>query len=808
MLISYNRLKELIDFDYTPSELDNILTMMGIEVEAIINYKEKYNNFYVGEVLSKEAHPQADKLSLCEVNFGVGQKTVVCGAPNVAAGQKIMYASTGAIVPNGGFKIEKRKIRGIESEGMICSQYELDLGEDTGGIWVLPEDAQVGQPLTEFCNINDVILEISVTPNRPDCLNHFGIARLIAAYKNEKFNRPTFTLERTGEDSNKDISIEVQSKELCNRYVGLVIKGIKQQASPDWLQNKIKMLGLRPVNAVVDVTNYVMYETGQPLHAFDLDKIKGNKVIIKTAQDGEKFTPLDDKERQLDSSMLMICDGERSIAIAGVMGGANSEIDNNTQNILIESAYFNPQSVRRTAKKVGLSTDASYRFERGVDYSAVPYAAEYAASLINQICGGKVACSAIDIQDENFKPNEVELRFEKANKLIGINVSPERIIDIMKSLEFEIVAQDAEKIRVKVPTYRVDIAYEVDLIEEVAIMYNYDNIQPEFSTNINFSNSLSNSQLLMPKMRAKVRNYLVQNGFTEVLTQNIIDPTSARLFAEESVVLSNPLGEEMSVMRPSLIPSILKTIERNIRHGNTNLRIFEIGKNFELKKSTDKDGKESSYFNENEEIVIALSGSIAPFDWNDKERQVDYYDIKGVLEDFIDKFGITSVKFKKDDYLKDIFSANALTIHFRGKPEGKFGEVSKKLLKQFGIEKPVYLITLKREAVYTAKLSQSKYLGVSQFPAVKRDVGFILPKATEAEPVRAAIAKAGGKYLSEIEIFDIFVGEKIGLDNKYIAFALTYLAPDKTLTDQEVDDSIKAIIAAVEKQFNAKLRDF
>lgn len=798
MLISYNRLKELIDFNYTPAELDNILTMMGIEVEAIYDYKEKYKNFYVGEVLTKEPHPQADKLSLCTVNYGEGTNKVVCGAPNVAAGQKIVFAALDAVIPQGGFKIEKRKIRGIESEGMICSQFELDLGEDTSGIWVLPADAPIGQTLAEFCDLNDIILEISVTPNRPDCLNHFGIARLIAAHDNVKFNKPEISLKKSELNINNFVSVETQDKELCPRYVGIVIKNINMKASPERLKNKIKTLGLRPINAVVDITNYVMYETGQPLHAFDLDKINGNKIIVKTAAQDEKFTPLDDKERTLDGDMLMICDAERSIAVAGVMGGANSEIDENTANIFIESAYFNPQSIRRTSKKLGLSTDASYRFERGVDYEGVLYAAEYAASLINEICGGEVSNNYIDIKSENYSEKIVELRFKKAEKLIGVELYPEEIINILKSLEFEIIEKTNDKVKVKVPPYRVDIAIEVDLIEEIAIMYNYDNIKANYSTKINFANSLNSSELLMPKMRGDIRNYLVQNGFTEILTQNIIDPASAKLFKENNITLANPLGEEMSVMRPSMIPSMLKTIERNIRYGNTNLRIFEIGKNFLI----DND------FIETEELVIALSGAIAPFNWKDKERPADYYDIKGVIEDFTEKFNITGIKFTEDEYNNDIFSVNSLTIALKGELIGKFGEISRKLLKHFDIEKPVYLISLNLNAIYKAKIKQNKYNGVSSFPAVKRDLGFILAKNTEAEAVRSAIIKAGGKYLKDVEIFDVFEGEKIGLDNKNIAFALTYISNQKTLTDDEVDSSVRAIIENITKQFNAKLREF
>ncbi len=807
MLISYNRLKELIDFNYSPKELDDILTMLGIEVEAIYNYKDKYQNFYIGEVLSKEKHPQADKLSLCQVNYGKGVNTVVCGAPNVAAGQKIVYAALNALIPSGNFKIEKRNIRGIASEGMICSQVELEIGDDASGIWVLPNDATVGQELFDYLNLNDIILEISVTPNRPDCISHFGIARLIAAYKNAKFLRPEITLIRSNLDINDLMSIKIQDKELCPRYSGIVISNISSIESPQWLKNKIKLLGLRPINAVVDITNYVMYETGQPLHAFDLNKLSGNKIIIKTAENNEKFTPLDDKERILDDKTLMICDEEKSIAIAGVMGGANSEIDKNTKNIFIESAYFNPQSIRRTSKKVSLSTDASYRFERGVDFENVIYSALYAAKLINEICGGEVTFNYLDEKSDSLIQREIEMRFNKAINLIGIDIPHDTMIKYLTALEFEIIEKNDEKVKVKVPPYRVDIEEEVNLVEEIAIMYNYDNIEPSYTTNINFSNSLNTSELLMPKMRSEVRNYLVQNGFTEILTQNIIDPTSAELFAENNITLANPLGEEMSVMRPSMIPSMLKTIERNIRYGNANLRLFEIGKNFRKDEFTKNDVLETNFL-ENEEIVIALSGAIAPFNWNDKERIIDYFDIKGILENFIDKFNITSIKFTQDDYLKEIFSANAQTIVFRGKTIGKFGEISKKTMKFFDIEKPVFLITLYMKPLYSSKQKQIKFEEVTQFPSIKRDLGFVMPKNTESESVKNVILKVGGKFLTNVEIFDIYVGEKIGFDNKNIAFALTYQSKDKTLTDQEVDSSIKAIIDKVTVQFNAKLREF
>lgn len=812
MYISYNRLKELIDFNYSPEQLDHILTMLGIEVEAINDFAKKYDKFYIGEVLTKEKHPQADKLSICTVNYGVGQTTVICGAPNVEQGQKIVFASLGAVVPQGDFKIEKRKIRGVQSEGMICSQFELDLGEDKSGIWVLDESAVVGTPLADFMNINDTILDISVTPNRPDCLSHFGLAREIAAYKSMelkqqiKFHRPNVDYSCSANDISNSASVEIKNHDLCPKYVGIVVKNAEIKESPDWLKNKIKMLGLRPINCVVDVTNYVMYETGQPLHAFDLDKIAGKKVIIKTAKEGDKFTTLDAKERSLNSDMLMICDAEKPIAIAGVMGGENSEITNDTKNIFIESAFFNPSSIRRTSKKLGLSTDASYRFERGVDFNNVLYSAKYAAKLISELTGGAVDKGIIEAMPEDLHRNITSVRIQKAIDLIGVELDRKAIVDILKSLEFEIMEENDELIKVKIPSYRVDISIEVDVIEEIARMYNYDNIQPNYTTTLNFSGSGLSNELAMPKMRPQIRNYFVQNGFTEILTQNIIDPASAAMFTENPVAIANPLGEEMSIMRPSLIPSMLKTIERNIRIGNTNLMLFEIGKQFNQANLAD-----NTFVNgikETEFLTVGISGNKKPAHWLDKQVKVDYYDIRGIYEDFVERFRLSGIKLVKDDYLKNIFSGNALTIFYKGDEIGKFGEVSKKLLKKMDIGTDVFLFTVNLEKLYIIKTKEIRYTPVSPYPTVKRDLGFVMDKSHKAGDVRDTILKTGGEYLQSVEIFDVFEGEKIGKDKKNIAFSLVYSSAQRTLMDEDVDASITVIIAAVEQGFGAVLREF
>lgn len=808
MLVSQNRLKELIDFDYSPKEVDRILTMLGIEVETIYDYSEKYANIFVGEVLTREAHPQSDHLSLCRVNYGEGENTVVCGAPNVAAGQKIAYAALGAFVPGAGFKIEKRKIRGIESKGMICSQKELDLGEESDGIWVLPADAVPGTKIADFAGINDVMYEISVTPNRPDCLSHFGIAREIAAYQRTKFNMPKVSIEHKGKEINDLVSVNIKDGEICPKYFGLVINNVKVKESPEWLKHRITMAGLRPINAIVDATNYVMYETGQPLHAFDLKQIADKKITIKNATNGEKFTTLDGKERILDEKMMVICGGnaEKPLAIAGVMGGENSEITDDTTDIFIESAYFSPTSVRRTSKKLGLSTDASYRFERGADHRILRYAAEYCAQIINETCGGEIAKGECNAIAKEIPQIEITLRYKKACDIIGEQIPADEMIAMLKALEFDILERTDETVRVGVPTYRADISLEIDVIEEIAIMFDYDKISLRNNTNISFGSSLDKSELAVPKLRAEINNYFIQSGFIEILTQNIIDPQSAKMFVESPITIANPLGEEMSVMRPSLVPSMLKTIERNIRFGSADLALFEGGKTF-----NPADAKAKTFvpgIKESEELIVAITGGVAPFHWQDKQRACDYFDIKGIFEDFCERFNLTGIKTVQDDYLGNIFSANALTIAHKGVDFGKFGEVSKKTLKAFEIAQPVFLFIINLEKLYTLNRRDTRYKHVSPFPSVKRDLGFIVEKSVEAGAIVREIQKAGGQFLKDVEIFDLFESEKIGKENKNIAFALTYSSAERTLESEEVDASAKAIVKAIEKAFNGKLREF
>ena len=808
MFISLNRLKELINFDYTPKELDRILTMLGIEVEAIHDYAAKYDKFVIAEVLTKEAHPQSDHLSLCTLNYGKPETIqLVCGAPNVAAGQKIVYATLGAWIPGPGFKIEKKKIRGVESKGMICSQAELELGEDASGIWVLPEDAVPGTPLADYLKLNDVVFDISITPNRPDCLSHFGIAREIAAYKRERFIRPEVTIQKSGANIDEQIRVRIDTPDLCPKYFGLVLNNIKVTPSPEWLRQKISLLGLRSINTVVDATNWVMYETGHPLHAFDLKTIGSKQIVVKTAKAGEKFITLDGKERNLDEQMLMICDSEKSVAIAGVMGGENSEIKDSTTDVFIESAYFNPSSVRRTSKKLGLQTDASYRFERGADPQILRYAAEYAAMIINKYCGGTIAQGESDNVAKEIPNLQIPLRFQKTRDIIGKNISNEEIIAMLESLEFEISGNaNDESVLVTVPSYRADISLEIDLIEEVAIMSNYDEIPISTHTNVSYDNGIAKTSLAVPAINSEIRKFYVESGFIETLTQNIIDPSSAQIFTDKPIKIANPLGEEMSIMRPSMIPSMLKTIAFNARFGTCDLKLFEIGKEFNA--PNEKDETFVPGVKETSVLTIAITGNALPFNWKDKQRPTDYYDIKGIYEDFVEHFNLIGLKTEQNDYLNCAFSDDAMSILRRGENIGKFGELSKKVLKTFGISVPVFVFTFNLSQFAKVKKRDTHFTPVSPFPVVKRDLGFIVVQTVSAETLMTTIQKFGGKFLKNIEVFDVFEGAKIGAGNKNIAFSLEYSSPDRTLTDEEVNASIASIISAVEKQCGGKLREF
>jgi phenylalanyl-tRNA synthetase beta chain len=803
MQISYNWLKEFINFDLSTQDLEKLLTSIGLEVEGVEDLNAKYKGFYVAKVLECIPHPNADKLSLCKVELNEKLYSVVCGAPNVAQGQTVVFATAGSRVPSNGMLLDERKIRGEFSQGMICSEAELELGDDKSGIWVLPEDAPLGKPLAEYLNLNDYIFELSVTPNRADCLSHLGIAREIAAQLNLEIKQKDINIDETAQSINDFVKIKIEDGEKCKRYAARIVYDAKIQESPIWLKMRLRALGLRPINAAVDVTNLILMEVGQPLHAFDYKCLKGQEIIVRTTTKGEKFTTLDGKERTLDEQMLLICDAESPVAIGGVMGGENSEISDSTDTILIESAYFLPASVRRTAKKLAINSDSSYRFERGVDYDNVIYALERATELIAKLTGGKVAKGLIDVYPEELKPKEINLRYHRARKITGIDVSNPDIISMLKSLQMQVETIDDETIKVIPPSFRVDMNEEIDLVEEVARMYNYDKIEPKYISELDFTLSKVSERLAVPKLRQMVSDWMVHRGFNETITQNQMDPKTAMLFSDKIVELANPLGEELSVMRPSLIPSMLKTVRVNLRMSNNNLALFEIGKNFTLQNT------EYSFipgYTEKEQLCIAISGNPYPKQWGEQNRATDFYDIKGIISDLLDYLKITGYSFSTCN--NSSFGEQSQSIAINSKEYGYLGDVSAQLMKHFDIEQAIYLAVIDLTELYQIEIQPVRYKKVPPFPGMTRDLAFTAEVGTESAKIIDTIKSNGGEFLRDVTIFDVYKGKNLGEGKISLAYSLSFRSNERTLQEDEIDKVLNKIISIVEKTHNVQLRKF
>lgn len=786
--------------------------MLGLEVEGIDHPAEKFQHFVVGYVLEREKHPNADKLSVCTVQVAPDvTNTIVCGAPNVAAGQNVAVALEGAIVPNGGFAIAKRKLRGVESNGMICSRAELGLGEESDGIWVLPTDAPPpGTPLADYIGMNDVLYDISITPNRADCLSHLGIAREIAAYFNAPLRKPVMVFSEDETKTNEHVTVIIDDPDVCWRFAARVVRGVKIQESPAWLKNRLIACGLRPINNVVDVTNYVMLECGKPIHAFDLDKVAGRKLIVKRATNGEKFTTLDGKEHLLDDSMTMVHDAERSSGVAGVMGGQISEISDETVNVCIESAIWKPSAIRRTAKKLGITSDAAYRFERGVDMETVVYAADRAAQLIAEIAGGAIASAGIDLYPTVQPTKTATVRYARAEKLIGKEIQAPEQRSLLQRLGCTIDSIDLVAMRVRIPSYRVDIDNETDLIEEIARLYGYDNIEPQMNSHVNFDAQRTPEALAPLPFTKEIAALLRSNGFHEIMTQNMIDPKSAAFFTDNPVRLQNPLGEELSCMRPSLVPSVLKVIERNHRFGQKNLRLFETGTVFSHTSFSHIPPTEETFvrgFREQQQLIVALTGSTATNKhWSASERMVDFYDIKGMLESLAASIGIKNATLKPASAPQPLFSANCIELNDGNSVIAFAGEIAPTALKAFGVETHVFVCVLNLWMLPHVAVKRRTYHAVSPYPAVARDLAFVVDASVEAETVRALIAAEAGEYLRGVRVFDVFKNDALGANKKSLAFALTYNSHEKTLADADVDASIQRIVKVAQERVGAALR--
>lgn len=679
MKISLNWLRQYIALSLPVDELVKGLTNLGIEVESVENQAEKLKNFVIGKVLERQKHPNADKLSVCKVDAGTGEiLSIVCGAPNVDAGQTVCVALVGAIVPNGEFEIKKAKIRGEASEGMICSAKELNMGEDHSGIMVLDTDLPLGTPFAEYLKQSDVIIEIGITPNRGDLLSHLGVARELGALTGGKVTEPAVN-EITGKDLKGKIEVEIENPKGCYRYCGALVNNITVKESPDWLKTYTIAVGLRPINNIVDITNYVMLECGQPLHAFDYDKIAGKKIIVKDAKGTKKFTTLDGKERELRDDILLICDGEKPVALAGIMGGANSEIGADTKSVFIESAYFNPILSRKSSKYLGLQTDSSYRFERGVDIEKTEWACKRAASLMAEIAEGEIVQGFIDNYPTPLEKPVVDMRISRLIKLTGVEFKKDKAVKLLESISIKLVKEEGEKLYFEIPlSRREDLQREADLIEEVIRLYGYDNIAISEHDTISYD-IRSYSDPAFDNM-SNYKKYFIDRGFNETITNSLIDADEARLFTEGYVSLMNPSGKMMSVLRPNLMIGALNSIRHNLNYGVSSLKLFEIGDVF--------------YYNENSLVenrnkILIFADKYDLEDINQKNREFDISDVKGELEMLLKKFHIEINELNDyyyDDYYDykiDYFNQNGLIA--------SCVKFSRNFLKNFDIDKSVVI---------------------------------------------------------------------------------------------------------------------
>ena len=801
MKISYNWLQNYIQTDLRIDEISTILTDIGLEVEGIDeveSVKGGLKGLVVGEVVSCIQHPNADKLKQTKVNIGREELLdIVCGAPNVAAGQKVIVATVGTILYDGddSFKIKKSKIRGEVSEGMICAEDEIGLGASHDGIMVLDNNAVIGTLAADFFDLtSDTVFEIGLTPNRIDAASHYGVARDLAAYLNltskHKLTLPDVTAFKEG--GANSITVEVKDSTLAPRYCGVEIKNVKVQSSPDWLQNNLKAIGLKPINNVVDITNFVLHELAQPLHAFDLDKISGKKVVVQSVKEATKFTTLDGVERELSNQDLMICDGEKPMCIAGVFGGESSGVSEETTSVFLESAYFNPVSVRKTAKRHGLNTDASFRFERGIDPNITVYALKRAALLIEEIAGGEVSSTITDLYPNPIEDVTVELTYSKVNSLIG-NALPKGVVrDILKNLDITILKSEGDQLSLQVPAYRVDVQRDVDVIEEILRIYGYNNVVlPSFMK----SNLTPNSKVIPHKVENTVADFLSSVGFAEVFNNSLTNPT---YYGDDSALVSmvNPLSKETEVMRGSMLYGGLEAIVYNQKRKRKNLKFYEFGSTYKALGD--------SKFEETKRLALWLSGNVQEESWEQKSEPISYYSLKQRIEAILQRVGIEKYKLEKSEDVRFEYS----TSFTKGKFNlVTFGKVNSAEIAKFGGKNEVYFAEFNWSTVL--KLLSGKdiqYKPVTKFPAVRRDLALLIDEAVGFDEIKTIAKKVEQRLLKEVNLFDVYEGKNLASGKKSYAVSFTFQDEQKTLTDNYIDKIMDKMISSLKTQLGAELR--
>ena len=850
MKVTLNWLKQYVDFDWSPEQLSERLTMLGLEVEGVHKVAGQFEGVVVAQILTKDKVPGSDKLSVCKVNDGKGERTIICGAQNHQPGDKIPLILPNFALPlkpgeKEPFVIKERKVFGITSQGMMCSPQELGLPDDVDGLLILPADAPVGKSFAEYRGATggDVVYDLEITPNRPDWNSVIGIAREIAALTGNPLKIPGIRDQRSGEKVQDLIAIRIDDAELCPRYTARVVKGVKIGPSPDWLRSTLEKVGIRSINNVVDVTNFVMMETGQPLHAFDYhlvarasrpcDETKTHgqdaraTIVVRRAAQGEKFKTLDNVERTLNADMLLIADEQKGIALAGIMGGHNTEINDQTKDVLIESAYFNSTNIRRTSKTLGLRSESSYRFERGADVGICDWASQRAAQLILETAGGQLAENVVDAYPKPAALKQISLRHHKVGELLGVSISAQEQIRLLKNLGLQPVSSGASHVPLveattdtttllnkpavsssegatatfEIPTFRVDMKREVDLIEEIARLHGVEKIPatpPRGAIGANAFDSV-HDQI------ASARRILAGLGLNEAQGQTLIGNAECRMPNADLVALANPLSSDMDVLRPSLLPGLIHSLRHNVSRKNYDVALFELGRIFQPAAGAPAG---QGAVKEERHIAIAITGQRNPLFWSGGEREAkfDVYDLKGLIEEFFDQFGLRGMTYNRRGESTALFLESA-TIQLGKQQLGEFGQLVPALAKKYDLRDAVFLAELNLDLLLARRNPSKSFKSLPSFPSIRRDVAMLVPEATTHDAILQVVKQTKPANLESVELFDVFRGKNVPEGQKSLAYAFTYRNSEKTLTDAETAAAHAKLVDAFKAQLKATVRE-
>ncbi len=807
MKITYNWLKQYVDYDGSPEELAEHLTMLGLEVESLDRVGGGYEGVVVAEVVTRDPHPDADRLSVCRVKDGEGERQIVCGATNFKAGDKVPLILPGATLPTSDpkkpFVIKVGKIRGVESHGMMCSGKELGASEDADGLMILPADAQVGQPFAAHLGLDEVdyVYDLEITPNRPDWNSVIGIAREISAKTGKPLRVPETPLKEGPSPVEGQVGVRIEDAALCGRYTARLVRNVQVGPSPSWLKNSLEKIGIRSINNVVDITNYVMMEVGQPLHAFDFHLLSSSgdnntpTVVVRPSRDGESFVTLDEQEHDLPAGTVMIADETKAIALGGVMGGLNTEIGDETKDVLIESAHFCPQSIRATSKKLDIRTDASYRFERCADIGIAEWASQRAASLILELAGGELQAGVVDAYPDPSPLREVSLRYAKTNELLGIEVPAEEQRGILEGLDLTLLDSSDSEARFSIPTYRVDIKREVDLIEEVVRLYGIDRIPSTSPRGAVGSHSYD----AVHDDFASARRVLTGMGLTEIQGQTLISDSAVGIPSNaDSVPLEHPLSSDMNILRPSLLPGLVTVLQHNANRGTQDVAAFEIGSVFELQDENPAESRR---------LALVITGNRAPDFWvaGERDQDFDLYDMKGILEELLESLGLKGIQWRPAASADPLFVEEG-ELALGKQVLGRFGQMQPVTARKVDLKRPVFLAELNLDLLLKRRNPSKSFKALPQFPSVRRDVAMLVDESVSYEDVLRSAKKAKAPFLQSVSIFDVFRGKGIPEGKKSVAFAFVYRDRERTLKDDEVTASHNQIVERLKQDTSAEIR--